>query len=52
LAFQDKPATLPALFINSTPVELPEDFKITDALALDGMAFIFEGQGMVAAVMF
>ena len=28
-------------------IELPEDFKITDALAQDGMAFIFEGQGMV-----
>ena len=47
MAFQDKPANLPALYIKSTPVELPEDFKITDALALDGMAFIFEGQGMV-----
>jgi menaquinone-specific isochorismate synthase len=47
LAFQDKPTNLPALFINSNAVDVPADFKITDALALDGMAFIFEGHGLV-----
>jgi len=45
-----RPASaLPKLFVKSVNLPLPADFKITDALRRDGIAFVRDGEGMVAA---
>ena len=38
----------PALSVRTASLNLPSDFKITDALTRDGIAFIKDGEGMVA----
>lgn len=38
----------PALSVRTISLSLPSDFKITDALTRDGIAFIKDGEGMVA----
>jgi menaquinone-specific isochorismate synthase len=38
----------PALKVRTVSLNLPADFKITDALTRDGIAFIKDGEGMVA----
>ena len=39
--------TFPALFVKTVAVDLPQDFKLTDALAANGTAFFRNGEGMV-----